>query len=390
MNFEIFIPTNILFGNGKISTIGEICTQFGKRVLIVTMKPLVDLGLLSGMLQSLEAAGISYVILDKIDPEPIAQDLDILKSEIESAEADMIIGFGGGSCLDASKAVAIIATNPGSIWDYIDLRGRPPQPLINRPLPIIAVTTTSGTGAEVTMNSVLTNRETTQKATIKFPSLFPRFAIVDPELTCSLNPILTGMTGFDAFAHALESFINSARRSPFSDMVSSHAMEIIHSNLPRTITNGDDMEGRTNLAWASVLAGISIAHSGTTVTHAIAQPCTARLGLPHGLSVAILTMPVLRHTYKKDVGRFAMIAQLLEPKKAKTLDLNRQAELSIEVIEKLLIDSGMNQTLSQHGAKPEIVDELTEDTTGYMGRGLPQHPVNFDKEEIRTIIKEAY
>ena len=390
MNHNVWIPTQILFGSGRINSLGEQCAQFGKKALIVTMHDLVELGILETTIKSLTRSGIEYVICDRISPEPLTKDIDSLRTIIEEANADFVIGFGGGSCLDASKAVAIVATNPGGIWDYIDLRGRPPRALTNMPLPIIAIPTTSGTGAEITMNSVLTNKSTTQKATIKFPSLFPKIAIIDPELTISMPKTITGMTGFDAFSHAMESFINSTNRSPFSDMVPGESMQRLFSYLPKAIKDGKNLEAREQCAWGSVLAGVSIAHAGTTLTHAIAQPATARLGIPHGLAVAIFTFPVLKYTYKHDVERFAMLAKLLVPNEAEALELFDQAELAIKVIHQFLKDCGVDQQLRHYGAKPEIVDELTEDTIGYMGRGLPQHPVNFDKEEIRTIIKEAY
>ena len=389
MNFNINIPTEIKFGSGNIKDLGAETKRFGSRALILTMTDIVKVGIIDKAIQSLQEEGIDYLVCDKVKPEPFCEDLDNIAKEVKSFNPDVVIGIGGGSVLDVSKAMAILVTNSGSSWDYIDLRGRPPKQLDKPNVPIIAVPTTSGTGAEVTMNSVLTNSSTKQKATIKFPSLFPKVAIIDPELTLSLPPRITGMTGFDAFTHALESYMNT-RRSEFSDMVAMQSMKLSIDYLPQTIAKMDYLEGREKCAWSSVLAGFSIAHSGTTVAHAIGQPATARLGLPHGLAVSIFTIPVLHHTYLHEIDRFAVLASFLDPKSTKGLSEKEKAQYCIKLISNHQEQSGVAQTLSQNGAKSSIIDELTEDTVGYMGRGLPQHPVSFDKEEIRTIISESY
>ena len=390
MNFNINIPTEIKFGSGRISEIGEESLRFGERALIVTMPDLVEAGLLRNAIKSLEESGVGYHICDKISPEPFAHEIDAIRDEIIEANANLIIGIGGGSVLDASKAIAIIATNPGSAWDYINLRGRPPKDLERENLPIIAVPTTSGTGAEVTMNSVLTNQKTVQKATIKFPSLFPKVAIIDPELTLTMPSQITGMTGFDAFTHALESYLNISNRSEFSDLICMESMKLSFDYLPQTIERTDWIIGREKCAWASVLAGLSIAHAGTTVAHAIGQPATARLGLPHGLAVSIFTVPVLRHTYLHEQERFAKLATFLDPQGSESLTEEQRAQHCVEIVLEHPTISGVNQTLSENGAKESIIDELTDDTVGYMGRGLPQHPVTYDRAEIREIIAEAY
>lgn len=390
MNFNVSIPTQIVFGSGTVKELGKHCLRFGKRALVITMPDLIDLGLIDGAIASLKKYGVDYTVCSEIPPEPYADQIDSLKQDIRAANADVIVGIGGGSALDATKALSIIATNPGSIWEYMNMRDKPARQLSNDNLPIIALPTTSGTGAEVTGNSVLKNRSTTQKATIFFPILFPKVSIVDPELTLTLPPRITGMTGFDAFTHALESYLNHLKRSDFSDMTSQQAMKISLAYLPQTIDQPNYLEGREKCAWASVLAGVSLAHSGTTVAHAIAHPIGVRMGLPHGLAVALTTLPVLRHTYKHDEERFAKLAAFLDPKATREMSISEQAEHCVEIVRQHLVRCGLDQTLSENGADETIIDELTDDTVGYMGRGLPQHPVTFDREGIRQIIAEAF
>lgn len=388
--FEISIPTQIIFGNGKINEIGQISSGLGSKAVIITMKDLVELDLLGSTLISLKNNNIEFEIISNVKPEPFSVDIDSLREQIRNSNADFIIGFGGGSVIDTSKALAIISNNDEPVWNYIDLKGRPPKEIKNNPLPIIAVPTTAGTGAEVNCNAVITNASTKQKATIKDKRIFPKIAIVDPELTYKLPISISAMSGIDAFAHSYESYINIKRSSDFSNMICREAISIIKKYLPEIInSDGKNTKARDYMAYASMLSGIAIAHAGTTCCHAIAQPATARLGLPHGLTVAIFTYPVTKHTYQKAEKKYAEISDILNPE-MKFNPMHIRAENALKGIESLLLDVGMKQSLSQNGANESIIDELTEDTVGYMGRGLPQHPVHFDKNEIRTIIAESF
>ncbi len=238
--------------------------------------------------------------------------------------------------------------------------------------------------------AVLINPETKQKATIKSPYLYSKTAIIDPELTFSLPPGLTAGTGVDAFAHALESYLNVANRTPFSDLVAEEAMKIVATYLPQAVADGRDAEAREKMAYASMLAGIAIAQAGTTVIHALAQPLSARSGLPHSLTVAIFTIPVLKYTYQADRQRFARIAEFIGRDSVMKLSEAEKAEASIGLISKFLDSIGMLHRLREYSVPKGIIDELTEDATTYMARPLLQHPRKFDKEEIHKICEDAF
>ena len=174
----------------------------------------------------------------------------------------------------------------------------------------------------MTVNSVLVNKDTVQKATIKFPSLMPKMAIIDPELTLSLPLLITGITGFDAFTHALESYMNKQKRSLLSDMLTRESMKLSYDYLEETIEKPNWLLGREKCALASLLAGISIANAGTTVAHAIGQPATARLGIPHGLAVSIFTRLVLKElAFMKNKG---FQTYRLRPERCKGLNDEQQ------------------------------------------------------------------
>lgn len=390
MNFQIDIPTHIIFGSGSIKELGRNAAKYGRKAFLLTMEDMVKNGLLEEALKSLRKAKIDVHVSVNCKPEPTSQSLDSLRDEVVSSKSDFIIGIGGGSVLDSAKAIAILATNSGEIWEYVDLRNRPARALENKNLPVIAVPTTSGTGSEVTMNSVLINENTKQKATIKFKSIIPILSINDPDLTLSMPENITGMTGFDGFTHALESFLNKEKRTKFSDFLALEAMKTYFDYLPGTVDDPNWLLGRQKCSWASLLAGLTISHAGTTVAHAIGQPATARLGIPHGLAVSIFTIPVLEHTFKYDEDRFSLLAETLNYNQSKGLSMREKAKLAVTQIMELQRKVGVNKKLKEYSVDRKIIDDLTDDTVGYMGRGLPQHVVEFDKKEIRSIISRAF
>lgn len=390
IEFNFQVPTEIIFGSGKIKEIGSKVSNISRKPLILTMKDIVEAGVLNNVEKALKKSGINYEICDEVSPEPTCDEVDTLGRRLKNFDFDAIIGVGGGSVLDASKALAILLKNEGEIWDYVDLRDRPPRKMNFQNIPIIAIPTTSGTGSEVTVNSVLVNKSTVQKATIKFPTLMPKIAIVDPELTLSLSPLITGITGFDAFTHALESYMNKQKRSLLSDMLTLKSMKLSYENLEATIKKPSWIEGREKCALASLLAGVSIANVGTTIAHAIGQPATARLGIPHGLAVSIFTKPVLKRTYLHEKQRFSDLASYLNPVRCKGQNEEQKASLLVDLISELQDKCGVNHKLRQYSSSKEIIEQLTSDTCGYMGRGLPQHSVLFNEKEIREIISEAY
>jgi alcohol dehydrogenase len=390
MNFQIDIPTHIIFGSGSIKELGRNAAKYGRKAFLLTMEDMVKNGLLEEALKSLRKAKIDVHVSVNCKPEPTSQSLDSLRDEVVSSKSDFIIGIGGGSVLDSAKAIAILATNSGEIWEYVDLRNRPARALENKNLPVIAVPTTSGTGSEVTMNSVLINENTKQKATIKFKSIIPILSINDPDLTLSMPENITGMTGFDGFTHALESCFNNQKRTKFSDFLALEAMKTYFDYLPGTVDDPNWLLGRQKCSWASLLAGLTISHAGTTVAHAIGQPATARLGIPHGLAVSIFTIPVLEHTFKYDEDRFSLLAETLNYNQSKGLSMREKAKLAVTQIMELQRKVGVNKKLKEYSVDRKIIDDLTDDTVGYMGRGLPQHVVEFDKKEIRSIISRAF
>ncbi len=183
--------------------------------------------------------------------------------------------------------------------------------------------------------------------------------------------------------------MNLSNRTPFSDMVAEQAMQTLYHALPGAVKNGESRALRAQVAWGSLLAGVAIANAGTTVAHALAQPLGAHTHLSHGLTVAIFTLPVLRHTWQAEVGRFARVALLLEPGQVAELQPKEQAERAVTMVASLLTRVGMNRKMRKYGVPDGIVDLLISDVFSYMSRPLSQHPKHFSEDEVRQIIHEA-
>lgn len=389
MNFNTYTPVKIIFGAGRVSALGEAVGQHGKKVFIATMKDIADLGIVEKALDSLRASGVGHVLYTDVKPDPKSDDIDAAAEIIRGSGCDVVLGIGGGSSMDFAKALAICAKHPKRIWSYVNLSNRPPAPVDNdRVLPVVAVPTTAGTGSEVTPYAVVTNSETVQKGTIKESAIYPRAAVVDPELTLLLPPELTALTGVDALAHALESYFNVPNRTPFSDMVVEEALKWIVRSLPVAWRDGNNIEARAGMAWGSTLGGIAISQAGTTVAHAMAQPLGARMGLPHGVTVAVFLLAVLRETLPADEGRFARIARIFGSSNG--LAESEQACKAIELLEGFLKDIEMPPTLSDLGAEEGLVDELADDVMTYMSRPLKQHPKVFNGSELKRIVRECF
>ena len=294
-NFNIYSPTSIVFGNNKLDSLLFKIGDKYKNILVVGNKDLkTHLDKLIDVIDNISAYSYLFTF-DNI--EPTTSMIDEITESLTKKNFDLIIGLGGGSAIDMAKALAISLRNPEPIWNYANLSNRPPSKLANKPIPVVAIPTTSGTGSEVTPYAVLSKEDTKQKGTIQEDSIIPIFAIVDSNFLLTMPPELTAYTGVDAFAHAFESYINISKLSPFTELVSEKAMTLIFRHLPEAVKKGSNVKSRLKMAYASSLAGMAISHRGTTTTHAIAEPMGALTKLPHSVTVCLCTLPVLKHSY---------------------------------------------------------------------------------------------
>ncbi len=279
MRFEFASASRIIFGAGTVRDVPKIVREFGHRALLVTGR---NTARAAPLCSHFQAAGIESSIFP-VDGEPTLQ---VAREGVRLARDgyDFVVGFGGGSAIDAGKAIAGLATNSGEPLDYLEVIGQG-RPLENTALPFIAIPTTAGTGAEVTRNAVLGSPEHGVKASLRSPLLLARVAVVDPDLTMDLPPAMTAVTGLDALTQLIEPFVSN-RANPLTDLFCREGMKRVSNCLVRAFRDGQDRAARESMSFASLLGGLALANAGLGVIHGFAAPLGGILNAPHGALVA--------------------------------------------------------------------------------------------------------
>jgi alcohol dehydrogenase len=287
--FNFFpVPTDIHFGFGILQTLpARVKSLGGRRAFLVTDPGLRAAGILDQVVDLLQTHSIPVTVCDRVVPDSGSKLIDSTVAELKNAGSDVVIGVGGGSSLDTAKAIGALAKNPGSCLDYVGLHN-----IRNKPLPVIAIPTTAGTGSEVTLWSVFTDEDKSVKTAIGSFLLYPSIALCDPELTFNLPAHLTAATGMDALGHAIECYTNNACQ-PISAALALRAVELIGCHLRGAVLNGRDPQSRYGMLLASTMAGIAMNPTRLGLAHALAMPLGSwSLRVPHGISIAV-TLPVV-------------------------------------------------------------------------------------------------
>jgi alcohol dehydrogenase class IV len=309
-SFIYFQPTEIRFGRGRLDEVGEMVVRFGKRCLIVTVPifPVFE-PVLGRVESSLQKAGVTWAHFDGVVPNPTTDCITAGANIAKEFRADVILGVGGGSSMDTAKAIAVEATHPGTAWDYLFFKTPPTE----KTLPIIAVSTTSGTGSQVTQVAVITETKTKTKSAIFNSIVYPRVAIVDPDLMETVPAHITASTGFDVFCHAFESYLHPAA-SPYSDRMAIEAIDLVSKYLPTVVEDGRNKGAREAMAWADTLAGLCIANAGTTLPHGIGMTISGYCPqIMHGEALAVIYPEFTRFTYPYAVSQFATVGRIFNP-----------------------------------------------------------------------------
>ena len=305
---DYVLPTEILFGDGVIGQLGSRMAGMGlRRPLLVTDDGVRAAGIVDRVLDNLSGAGLRVPVYEGVRSDPTTDIVLEARDLLLEGDHDSVIGLGGGSPMDVAKAAGALATNTGSIADYV---GR--EKLEADPVPIVAVPTTAGTGSEVTMWSVLTDSSSGTKVSIGSVRIMPRLALLDPNLTLGLPPAITAATGMDALSHAAESY-GSVWNHDIAEGLALRAVELIGRNLRRAVSDGSDAEARRSMLMASLVAELAANSTRLGLAHALAIPLGARHHVPHGLANALLLPHVVSFNAAADPDRYARLARLLAP-----------------------------------------------------------------------------
>lgn len=391
MNFDYFIPTRILFGAGKLNELANIALP-GKKAIIVISNgtSMKKNGYLERVISLLKENNVESVVYDKILPNPVKANI-MEGAEIAKREScDFVIGLGGGSSIDASKSIAVMAKNPGDYWDYISGGTGKGKPVENGALPIVAITTTAGTGTEADPWTVVTKEDTREKIGFGTKDTFPVLSIVDPELMVSVPPRFTAYQGFDALFHATEGYIASVA-TPVSDIFALKSMELVARYLPAAVKDGSDIEARTNVALANTLSGFVESTSSCTSEHSMEHALSAfHPDLPHGAGLVMLSEAYYSFFADKVPERLAAMA------KAMGEDVDDLPEMAkpyafIKALSKLKKNCGVDDLkMSDFGIRQEDIPELAKNARDTMGGLFKVDRYNLSFEETVEIIKNSY
>lgn len=344
------------FGRGAVALTGSIASALGaRRALIVTDSFLATTPVIEAVRASLVGAGLEVAVFDGVAPNPTTAAVDAGSDAAAAAGSDLIVPVGGGSSMDAAKGIALGAVNPqrGTDLDYSATFG-------HTALPIIAVPTTAGTGAEVNAFGVITDVVSQRKFYVGHSSALARAAILDPDLTAGLPPSATAATGMDALTHALESYL-SVRANPYSDGIALQVISTVAEYLPRAVADGGDREARAELLLASHIVGVGFSHTGLGLVHGIAHPLGGRFNIPHGLALCIVMEDVLRFSRSVRESRLARVAFALGVGRIDA-EQSVNAEAAIVAISDLARRVGMTGRLTSFGVTEESLSALAHDT----------------------------
>lgn len=380
---RIILNETSYFGPGAIKAIpDEIKSRGCKKVMLVTDKDLLKFKVATKVTELLAAEGVDFEIYDNIKANPTIENVQTGVAFCKKCGADIIVAVGGGSAIDTSKAIAIIMTNP----EFADVRSlEGVAPTKNKCLPIIAVSTTSGTAAEVTINYVITDVEKNRKFVCVDPKDIPVVAVVDSEMCASMPPKLCAATGMDALVHAIEGYITKAAWE-LTDMVHLKAIEIISKNLRKSV-KGDPV-GREQMALGQYIAGMGFSNVGLGIDHSMAHPLSAVYDIPHGTACAILLAPVLKFNAPATGERYREIARAMGVAGVDNMSQEEYRAAAIDAVAQLSADVGIPTKLSELGVKAEDIDFLAQ--SALVDACTPGNPRDVTKEQIAEIYRSIF
>jgi alcohol dehydrogenase len=383
--FNFLVAGRISFGPGVSGRLGELAKGLGaRRAVLVTDESMERFGISDRIAGILDSEGVETCIFAGVEPEPSVETTDAVAMLAREHDCQLVVGLGGGSCMDVAKAVSVLITNEGSASLYQGLG------LVKNPgVPKIMIPTTSGTGSEVTFTAVLIRKSDGFKGGINDDKLFPDYSLLDPELALTMPPKVTASTGMDALTHAIEAFTSKAA-SAMSDLFAREAIEKIGRWLRVATWNGSNIEARTEMMLASLYGGIALANAGVGACHSLAYPLGSMFGVGHGVANALLVPYVCRYNALAAPERYYEISALLDYSPEEGLPLREGALDCAEALHELVEDLNLPSKLKalKVGIKPEHFDEMAVKALA-VARPMANNPRPMDKDACVAIYREA-
>ena len=386
LNFNMWIPTRILFGADELKNLHRQQMPGKKALLAISNgKSTRANGYLAATEEQLRLAGIESVVFDRIEANPLKSTVMAGAAAAREHGCDMIVALGGGSVMDAAKAIALMASNDGDLWDYVFGGTGKEQQAGHAPLPLIAITTTAGTGSEVDPWGVVTNEQTHEKIGVE--AGFPVLAVVDPKLMLTVPPKFTAYQGFDALFHSVESYISKFANLA-SDMYALTAIEHIARNLPRAVANGDDLEARTRVAFGNTLSGVVMCLSATTSQHSMEHAMSAyHQDLPHGAGLIMLS----RAYFSFFIDRHVCNESFVRMARARGMEQAAQPGDFITALTRLQQACGVaDLRMSDYGITPGELQQMTFNAFDTMPGLFESDRHRLSIDECTAIYRAAY
>jgi alcohol dehydrogenase class IV len=382
-NFIFQTAGTIIHETGATSRLGEIASGIGmSRVLLVTDPGIADIGLLDKALSGLRAGAVDVSVFAKVLADPPTSNVMSALKQAKDFSADGVIGFGGGSSMDVAKLVSFLCSSSQTLPEIYGVglaKGKR--------LPLILVTTTAGTGSEVTPIAIVTTGENEKKGIVA-PQLLPDIAVLDAELTTGLPPRVTAMTGIDAMVHAIEAYTTKLKKNPISDTLARQGLKLLFNNIRTAMENGNDMEARSRMLVGAMLAGQAFANAPVGAVHALAYPIGGQYHVPHGLSNSLVLPHVMRFNLPVASREYAELARELFSDLGMVSDLVAGARL-IAALEELMTDIHLETHLSQVGIEKTALTKLAE-AAMLQTRLLVNNPREVGYEDALQIYQEAW
>nr|WP_302599623.1 iron-containing alcohol dehydrogenase [uncultured Cellulosilyticum sp.] len=375
MKFNYYLPINLLFGAGRVGELGEEVSKYGKKALLVTGRNSTKkTGLLNRAIKLLEAADVEVVVFDQVSQNPLKSTVLEGVSVAKAEDCDVVVGLGGGSIMDASKAIAFMAKNEGELFDYI--YGKKTSDVA---LPIVLVPTTCGTGSEGNCFAVVTDDETKDKKSLRCNAIVAKASIIDPELMMTMPKSILASVGFDALCHNMEAYL-SKNAQPMTTMMAIEGMKLLGHYLVAVYNNPEDKEAFEAVTWASTLGGIVINTAGVTAAHGMEHPASGLKDIVHGKGLAALTPIIYEASIKTAPEKFAMISR----------QLGGQDEMDCVLqIRNLLKALDLETTLGAQGIEEKDIDWMAENCLKVSAVSMAIHPKQFTLEEIKDVYRKA-